>query len=39
MKDLINKLNEATKAYDEGCPIMSDKDWDNLYFELKKLDC
>ena len=38
MKDLIKKLNEATKAYDEGCPVMSDKDWDNLYFELKKLE-
>lgn len=32
--DLIKVLNDATKAYDEGCPIMSDKDWDKLYFEL-----
>ena len=33
---LIKKLNEATEAYDKGHPIMSDEEWDNLYFELKK---
>ena len=33
-KDLINKLNTATKAYDEGKPIMSDREWDALYYEL-----
>ena len=32
---LIRKLNEATKAYDAGSPIMSDKEWDDLYFQLK----
>jgi DNA ligase (NAD+) len=32
---LIRKLNEATKAYDAGNPIMSDKEWDDLYFKLK----
>lgn len=30
----INKLNEATKAYDEGHPIMTDKEWDELYFQV-----
>jgi NAD-dependent DNA ligase len=33
---IIKKLNKATKAYDKGQPIMSDKEWDNLYFELKE---
>ena len=31
---LIKKLNRATVAYDEGHPIMTDKEWDDLYFEL-----
>ena len=35
MRELINKLNDATKAYDEGCPYMSDHEWDKLYFDLK----
>lgn len=38
MRDLIEELNEATKAYDEGKPIMSDKEWDNKYFELKQME-
>ena len=33
---LVRKLNEATKQYDLGHPIMSDKEWDDLYFELKE---
>ena len=33
---LIKKLNEATEAYDKGQAIMSDQEWDNLYFELKE---
>ena len=33
--DKIDLLNKATKAYDEGHPIMSDKEWDNLYFSIK----
>ena len=36
MDKLVKKLNEATKAYDEGHPIMSDQEWDDLYFELVK---
>ena len=30
----IKCLNEWTKAYDEGHPVVSDKEWDNLYFEI-----
>lgn len=33
-KDLIEQLNNATKAYDEGRPYMSDYEWDKLYYEL-----
>lgn len=36
MQNLINQLNKATEAYDEGNPIMSDAEWDELYFQLQK---
>lgn len=38
MKELINKLNNYTKAYDEGKPQVSDKEWDDLYFALEKME-
>lgn len=38
MQNLINRLNEATKAYDAGNPIMSDAEWDELYFQLQKME-
>lgn len=38
MKALIEQLNDATKAYDEGKPYMSDVDWDEKYYELQKLE-
>ena len=38
MIELINILNEATKAYDEGHPVMTDEEWDKLYFELVQLE-
>ena len=38
MYELIQILNKWTKAYDEGHPVVSDKEWDELYFELKKLE-
>lgn len=38
MKELVEKLNNATKAYDEGRPYISDPDWDRLYGELEKLE-
>lgn len=36
MRELIDTLNDATKAYDLGKPIMEDKQWDDLYFSLEK---
>lgn len=38
IKNLIDQLNNYTKAYDEGKPIISDLEWDKLYFELMKLE-
>lgn len=38
MQKLVDKLNEWTKAYDEGRPLVSDKEWDDKYFELLKLE-
>lgn len=35
---LIEQLNYHTKLYDEGHPIISDKEWDNMYFELYRLE-
>ena len=34
----IKCLNEWTKAYDEGHPIVSDKEWDDLYFEVQECE-
>ena len=36
IRELIDKLNEATVEYDKGTPILSDKEWDDLYFELEE---
>ena len=38
MENLITELNKASVAYDKGEPIMSDKEWDDLYFELQSLE-
>ena len=35
---LVDILNEYTKLYDEGHPAISDREWDDLYFELKELE-
>ena len=35
---LVAILNDATKKYDEGNPIITDEEWDNKYFELKSLE-
>ena len=35
---LVNTLNKYTKLYDEGHPAISDKEWDDLYFELVNLE-
>jgi len=38
IKELVEKLNYYTKFYDEGHPEISDKEWDDMYFELQKLE-
>lgn len=38
IKYLVDYLNKTTKAYDEGKPEISDKEWDTLYFELMHLE-
>ena len=38
MQDLINRLNYLTKKYDEGNPEVSDKEYDELYFKLLKME-
>lgn len=38
MRELIDKLNYYTKLYDEGHPEITDQEWDNLYFKLKKME-
>ena len=38
MNVAIEQLNKWTEAYDKGQPLVSDKDWDDLYFELKEAE-
>ena len=38
IEELVTLLNDYTKLYDEGKPAISDKEWDNLYFELLSLE-
>ncbi len=38
MKELINVLNNASSAYYNQTPIMSDYEWDKLYDELETLE-
>ena len=38
IKELVDKLNYHTKLYDQGKPIISDEEWDKMYFELVKLE-
>ena len=38
INELVAYLNYTTKMYDEGNPIISDQEWDDVYFELKKLE-
>ena len=35
---LVNKLNYYTDCYNTGLPKISDEEWDNMYFELYKLE-
>ena len=38
MRELIDKLNYYTKLYDEGESPISDKEWDDMYFQLEELE-
>ena len=38
IRSLVKYLNECTKAYDEGHPVIGDKEWDDKYFELQDLE-
>ena len=38
IRTLIDKLNYYTKKYDEGKPEISDQEWDDMYFQLQKLE-
>lgn len=38
IRELIEKLNEATEAYDLGKPFISDYEFDKIYFELERLE-
>jgi len=38
IRELIDKLNEYTRLYDAGHPAISDKEWDELYFKLVKME-
>ena len=34
----VKWLNNRTKEYDEGHPTVSDKEWDDIYFEVQKYE-
>ena len=38
MQELVEYLNKCTVAYDQGNPIISDEEWDNLYFHLLDME-
>lgn len=38
MRRLVEKLNYYTKNYDEGYPLVSDEQWDKMYFDLQKME-
>lgn len=38
IQELIDKLNYHTKLYDEGRPLITDSEWDTMYFELQELE-
>ena len=38
IRKLIDELNYYTKLYDEGKPKISDKEWDDKYFLLQKME-
>lgn len=38
IKNLVEELNYHTKLYDQGTPVISDLEWDAMYFELFNLE-
>ena len=38
VEHLVSELNRLTELYDKGTPEISDKEWDNMYFELAALE-
>lgn len=38
IKNLVEELNYHTKLYDQGIPVISDLEWDAMYFELFNLE-
>lgn len=38
IKELISTLNHHTELYDAGNPVISDQEWDKMYFELVSLE-
>ena len=38
IKYLVSELNRHTELYDNGTPEISDKEWDDMYFELASLE-
>ena len=38
MEELVKKLNYYTEKYDKGEPEISDKEWDDMFFELVQLE-
>ena len=38
IKYLVDELNKHTELYDAGRPIISDAEWDKMYFELVELE-
>lgn len=35
---LIEALNKATEAYDKGTPIISDREWDIMYYRVAEIE-
>lgn len=38
IEKLVEDLNNYTVEYDKGTPVISDTNWDDLYFKLKELE-
>lgn len=38
IREYIDTLNKYTDAYEKGSPLVSDQEWDSLYFKLQELE-